>query len=242
MKQQHTIALVIVLLIVITGGLVYLFSGNGETITSFEECVAAGYPVMESYPPRCRTDDGQLFIQEISENRDDVQTYFQEQLFERGIDNLGAIPIEGFDPNMYLGAFPKMLESDFANTDAIGGTWVYQNGALNFVMDGPTLVTSADWTLTEEGIATLLQNLEARLNTHIESNADVDALLASLELSIDERFPTKIVYGTSQTSDVEYYERDCERRGGTFNECGTPCEPDAEICATVCAYTCDLSF
>jgi hypothetical protein len=33
-------------------------------INSFEECVAAGFPVMESYPPQC-TDGNQTFMQDI---------------------------------------------------------------------------------------------------------------------------------------------------------------------------------
>jgi eight-cysteine-cluster-containing protein len=36
-------------------------------ITSFEECVAAGNPVMESYPRQCRTKDGVLFVEEVAE-------------------------------------------------------------------------------------------------------------------------------------------------------------------------------
>ncbi|RJR13663.1 hypothetical protein C4585_01675 [Candidatus Parcubacteria bacterium] len=35
------------------------------TVTSFEECVAAGNPVMESYPRQCRSADGQLFVEEV---------------------------------------------------------------------------------------------------------------------------------------------------------------------------------
>lgn len=31
-------------------------------ITNFDECVAAGNPVMESYPEQCRTADGRLFV------------------------------------------------------------------------------------------------------------------------------------------------------------------------------------
>jgi hypothetical protein len=31
-------------------------------IRNFEECAAAGYPVMESYPEQCRTPDGRLFV------------------------------------------------------------------------------------------------------------------------------------------------------------------------------------
>lgn len=34
-------------------------------VNSFEECAARGYPIMESYPPRCRTPDGRTFAQDI---------------------------------------------------------------------------------------------------------------------------------------------------------------------------------
>ncbi len=36
-----------------------------EDILSFEDCEAAGLPVMESYPRQCRTPDGRLFAEEI---------------------------------------------------------------------------------------------------------------------------------------------------------------------------------
>lgn len=36
-------------------------------INSFEECAAAGYPVMESYPRQCRTPDGRTFVEELDE-------------------------------------------------------------------------------------------------------------------------------------------------------------------------------
>ncbi len=34
-------------------------------ISNFEECAAAGNPVMESYPRQCRGADGRLFVEEI---------------------------------------------------------------------------------------------------------------------------------------------------------------------------------
>lgn len=40
-------------------------AGNGG-ITNFEECAAAGNPVMESYPRRCRAGD-RTFTEEIDE-------------------------------------------------------------------------------------------------------------------------------------------------------------------------------
>ncbi len=38
-----------------------------SSIHSFEECVAAGNPVMESYPRQCRTNDGKHFVESILE-------------------------------------------------------------------------------------------------------------------------------------------------------------------------------
>lgn len=35
-------------------------------ITSFEECAAAGYPIMESFPEQCRTPDGKTFVRIIN--------------------------------------------------------------------------------------------------------------------------------------------------------------------------------
>ena len=34
-------------------------------ITNFEECAAAGNPIMESYPEQCRTPDGRLFVRDV---------------------------------------------------------------------------------------------------------------------------------------------------------------------------------
>jgi len=34
-------------------------------INSFEDCINAGYPAMESYPRQCRTDDGKHFVEEV---------------------------------------------------------------------------------------------------------------------------------------------------------------------------------
>jgi len=39
---------------------------GGQGIDSFEACVQAGNPVMESYPRQCRTADGQLFVEEVA--------------------------------------------------------------------------------------------------------------------------------------------------------------------------------
>lgn len=39
---------------------------------SFDECIKAGYPVMESYPRQCRTSDGKTFIEDIGNTLEKV--------------------------------------------------------------------------------------------------------------------------------------------------------------------------
>ncbi len=39
---------------------------TAPTVSSFEDCAAAGYPVMESYPRQCRTPDGRNFTEETA--------------------------------------------------------------------------------------------------------------------------------------------------------------------------------
>lgn len=56
---------------------------------------------------------------------------------------------------------------------------------------------------------------------------------------ITSDYGTKIVYTTDLTTATSSLIAHCERQGGTFNECGTTCEPGAAVCAQVCAYTCE---
>jgi hypothetical protein len=37
----------------------------GITVDNFEECVARGYPILESYPRQCKTPDGKIFTEDI---------------------------------------------------------------------------------------------------------------------------------------------------------------------------------
>lgn len=54
-------------LLTITGIGIFRQYNRPETaaIVSFEECAKAGYPIMESYPPRCKTPDGKIFMEDI---------------------------------------------------------------------------------------------------------------------------------------------------------------------------------
>lgn len=54
---------------VATYGTIDTPSGTDELplITNFSECVAAGYPVLESYPEQCRTETGEVFTKPLTD-------------------------------------------------------------------------------------------------------------------------------------------------------------------------------
>ncbi len=44
------------------------------TVVSFEECMNAGYPVMESYPRQCTTPDGKTYTEKVTKAPEPVPT------------------------------------------------------------------------------------------------------------------------------------------------------------------------
>ncbi|MBR9681297.1 MAG: hypothetical protein GOV00_00685 [Candidatus Altiarchaeota archaeon] len=58
--------LLILLLVVGLGFATFFLTKQGPEATNFEECVAAGNPVMESYPRQCRTPEGTTFVEQVS--------------------------------------------------------------------------------------------------------------------------------------------------------------------------------
>jgi len=68
-KLSTTTLIGLAVVALIAGGLLYALAKNIEeqkilSITSFQECAEAGYPIMESYPEQCATPDGRTFINE----------------------------------------------------------------------------------------------------------------------------------------------------------------------------------
>ena len=66
-----TTLIAVVLVLVALGGLVFAFAKNQEqqhmlAIQSFNDCKAAGYPILESYPEQCKTPDGRTFVNDQS--------------------------------------------------------------------------------------------------------------------------------------------------------------------------------
>ncbi|MFH0860175.1 MAG: hypothetical protein V1921_03145 [Candidatus Altiarchaeota archaeon] len=55
------------LLVIITAVFIAGCAKNKPEINSFDSCVSAGNPVMESYPRQCSTSDGKTFVEELKE-------------------------------------------------------------------------------------------------------------------------------------------------------------------------------
>lgn len=65
---------IILAVIVVAGVGIWLTRGPADyaSITNYEECAAAGYPIMESYPERCATPDGRTFTRVIVDDVSDL--------------------------------------------------------------------------------------------------------------------------------------------------------------------------
>lgn len=85
----------ILLFILIAVGIVYLLNRDNTKaeISSFEECVKLGNPIMESDPRQCRTEAGDLFIESIDEEPI-VESNIEIQGEIEAID-LSEMPVDG---------------------------------------------------------------------------------------------------------------------------------------------------
>jgi len=64
MNKYVPFAFLIIIIVVISGCTVWQEPPVvNPPVSSFEECMTAGYPVMESYPRQCSTPDGQTFTE-----------------------------------------------------------------------------------------------------------------------------------------------------------------------------------
>lgn len=64
-------------------------------ISSFEECVSAGNPVMESHPRQCSTLDGRTFVEQI-QKEEAAEDEKQEQIVGDDADEHGCIGSAGY--------------------------------------------------------------------------------------------------------------------------------------------------
>lgn len=67
-RNRLIAAVIIAVLFIATFYIIRPTDDVSGTITSFRECVDAGYPILDSYPEQCETPDGKRFIRELDED------------------------------------------------------------------------------------------------------------------------------------------------------------------------------
>ena len=96
---------------------------SNDSINSFDECIAAGYPAMESYPRQCRTSDGKSFTEYIGNE----------------LEKMDLIRIDYPRPD-------QEIESPLAIEGEARGYWFFEG-------DFPIVLTDWDGLIIAQGIA-----------------------------------------------------------------------------------------
>lgn len=65
--NKRIVLIIIVILVLLALGFVWVNFRKSKPVlvTNFDECIQAGYPVLESYPRQCKTPAGQTFVEDI---------------------------------------------------------------------------------------------------------------------------------------------------------------------------------
>jgi len=93
-------------------------------VNSFDECLLAGFAVMESYPRQCRTDDGELFVEDIGNE----------------LEKADLIRIDNPRPN-------QEIQSPLAINGEARGYWFFEG-------DFPIELINSDGEIIVQGVAT----------------------------------------------------------------------------------------
>jgi hypothetical protein len=109
----------------------------------------------------------------------DVVMVFRFTLEEEVQKKMG-MPIEGYEPKMFLQVFPGLVETDFDGVQASIGHYEIQEGRLVHVLDKTKLVHSAAGAITREGVETLLNNIADRIGVDLTQNGTITDIMSAL--------------------------------------------------------------
>lgn len=164
------------IILVISGWLAYNAINNRQnntpnpSIGSFEECVAAGYPIMETYPAQCRTPEGTTFTEKIPEVQDETVVLTSEK---------------GVEIILYNWQSKKALTSPVTITGKVPGNW-------SFEASFPVSLHRADGTLVAEAPAQIEGDwmTEAHVPFSVTLEFDAPATEEAADLRIRKSNPS----------------------------------------------------
>ncbi len=91
-----------------------------------------------------------------------------------------GIPIEGYEPHMFLEVFPGLVETDFEGVQASIGHYTIEEGRLVHKLDDTQLVHSAATAVTREGMETLLSNVSKRTGVDLNADGTITDIMSAL--------------------------------------------------------------
>lgn len=112
MIQKYIVPILVTFLVVATSfGAWVVLSQSGSSnvvkdIESYEDCVAAGYPVLESFPEQCNTPNGRNFVREL---RDDEKSALEAPSESIDSEDIEVLYQGDGSTSTYLEAYPDMF-------------------------------------------------------------------------------------------------------------------------------------
>lgn len=111
--------------------------------------------------------------------QEDVRSAFRTALQSEVREQLG-MPIEGYEPAMFLQVFPGLTETDFEGVEASVGYYTVEKGRLTHKLDDSRLVHSAAGAITNRGMDTLLENVSERLQVDLSQDGTLTKIMNAL--------------------------------------------------------------
>lgn len=142
--------ILLAVLVVVAGVVGYYYNQQQKikSISSFEECAAAGYPIMESYPLRCMTPDGRSFTQEIGNQ----------------LEKIDLITISNPRPN-------QTIQSPLKISGKARGTWFFEGSfPIKLLDDTGKLIAESHAEAQGEWMTEEFVQYEATLEFETQSN------------------------------------------------------------------------
>jgi len=91
-----------------------------------------------------------------------------------------GVPVNGYEPHMFIQVFPGLVATDFAGVEASSGIYKMINGTLQFVPDDTQLAHDAAGAITRTGIATVLKNVTTRIGVDLTHGGTITDVMRSL--------------------------------------------------------------
>jgi len=200
-------------LLLITVFLAACTPSEQTTIENFDDCVAAGNPVMESYPQQCRTENGQTFVQDIGDEME-KQDLIRVDMPRPNQAISSTVTIEGEARGFWFfeANFPIVLEDDQGNVLATHYATAQGEWPANRSPNGEGWMTEEFVPFTSEfpaefGEATQGNLILKKANpSDLPENDDELRIPVTFEKSTGETSTITIYFYSKEDLDVLSYE------------------------------------